>query len=92
MRCRSNSNRVVEILLLFFSYYIKKAVSQIGNVVITIKPYVMKPATDKLLELYRLIRDNYQGIFTKKDLSTIYFLISNRIDEEIEIEKEQKIL
>jgi hypothetical protein len=25
-----------------FSYYIKKAVSQIGNVVITIKPYVMK--------------------------------------------------
>ena len=54
----------------------------------------MKPATDKLLELYKLIRDNYQGIFTKKDLSTIYFLISNRIDEEIEIEieKEQKIL
>ena len=50
----------------------------------------MKPATDKLLELYKLIRDNYQGIFTKKDLSTIYFLISNRIDEEIEIEKEQK--
>jgi hypothetical protein len=41
MRCRSSSDRVVEILLLFFSYYIKKAVSQIGNVVITIKPYVM---------------------------------------------------
>lgn len=52
----------------------------------------MKPSTDKLLELYRLIRDNYQGIFTKKDLSTIYFIISNRIDEEIEIEKEQKRL
>ena len=82
--------RVVEILLLFFLSYIIKAVSLFGNVVITIKPYVMKPSTDKLLELYRLIRDNYQGIFTKKDLSTIYFIISNRIDEEIE--KEQKIL
>ena len=90
MRCRSNSNRVVEILLLFFLSYIIKAVSLFGNVVITIKPYVMKPATDKLLDLYKLIRDNYQGIFTKKDLSTIYFLISNRIDEEIK--KEQKIL
>jgi hypothetical protein len=42
MRCRSSSDRVVEILLLFFISYIKKAVSQIGNVVITIKPYVMK--------------------------------------------------
>ena len=41
MRCRSSSDRVIEILLLFFSYYIRKAVSQIGNVVITIKPYVM---------------------------------------------------
>ena len=50
----------------------------------------MKPSTDKLLELYKLIRDNYQEIFTKKDLSTIYFIISNRIDEEIE--KEQKTL
>ena len=29
------------ILLLFFLSYIKKAVSQIGNVVIIIKPYVM---------------------------------------------------
>lgn len=34
--------RVVEILLLFFLSYIIKAVSLFGNVVITIKPYVMK--------------------------------------------------
>jgi hypothetical protein len=33
---------------LFFSYYIKKAVSQIGNVVITIKPFIM----DKIIEKY----------------------------------------
>lgn len=44
----------------------------------------MKPATDKLIELYALIRDNYQGIFTKADLSTIYLVIGDRIDAIIE--------
>ena len=56
MRCRSNSNRVVEILLLFFLSYIKKAVSLFGNVVITIKPYVMiellAKATELPIEMY----------------------------------------
>lgn len=40
--------RVVEILLLFFISYIIKAVSLFGNVVITIKPYVM----NKIIEKY----------------------------------------
>ena len=48
--------RVVEILLLFFLSYIKKAVSLFGNVVITIKPYVMiellAKATELPIEMY----------------------------------------
>ena len=47
-------NRVVAILLLFFLSYIKKAVSLFGNVVITIKLYVMI----ELLEKYYLELDS----------------------------------
>lgn len=50
--------------------------------------FVMKPATDKLIELYAFVRDNYEGILTKEDLSTIYFTIGNRIDVILEEEKE----
>lgn len=45
-----------------------------------------KPAIDKLTELYTLIRDEYSGILTKQDLSTMYYVLCNRIDE---IVKEQ---
>ena len=79
MRCRSSSDRVVEILLLFFSYYIKKAVSQIGNVVITIKPYVMKPATEKLYELLWKIKQEYSGIIPKENIESINLILLNTI-------------
>jgi hypothetical protein len=46
------------------------------------------PATDRLLDLYKLIKTNYAGILSKRDLSTIYFIIGNRIDEVLEEEKE----
>lgn len=48
----------------------------------------MKPATQKLNELFLLIRDNYQGILTKEDLSTIYYTLGNRIDKILEEEKQ----
>jgi hypothetical protein len=47
----------------------------------------MKPATERLVELYTLIRDQYAGILTKEDLSTIYFTLGNRIDDILEEEK-----
>ena len=47
-----------------------------------------KPATDKLLDLYRLIRDNYQGILTEEDFSSIYYTLGNRIDKILEEEKQ----
>lgn len=44
-------------------------------------------ATEKLIELYQLIRDEYQDVLTKEDLSTIYYTLGNRID--VIIEEEQ---
>lgn len=48
----------------------------------------MQPATEKLLELFKLIKNNYGGILTKEDISSIYFIIGNRIDEILEEEIE----
>jgi len=44
--------------------------------------------TEKLIELYQLIRNDYQGILTKEDISTIYYTISNRLEEVLKEEKE----
>lgn len=52
----------------------------------------MKSDTDKLINLYKLIRDDYQEILSKKDLSAIYFIIATKIDASIEEERKQKIL
>lgn len=48
----------------------------------------MQPATEKLLELFKLIKNNYNNILTKEDISSIYFTIGNRIDEILKEEKE----
>jgi hypothetical protein len=47
-----------------------------------------KPATQKLNELYLLIRDEYSEVLTKKDLSTIFYTICNRLEDVMEEEKE----
>ena len=46
------------------------------------------PATDKLLDLYKLIKSNYGGILSKRDMSDIYFIIGNRLHQILEEEKE----
>jgi hypothetical protein len=48
----------------------------------------MQPATEKLIELFSLIKNNYGGILTKEDMSSIYFIIGNRIDDIFKEEKE----
>lgn len=45
-------------------------------------------AIDRLLDLYKLIKNNYGGVLSKKDMSNIYFIIGNRIEEILEEEKE----
>ena len=47
-----------------------------------------KPATDKLLELYALIRDQYSGILSKEDLSTMNYILFSRIEDVLKEEKE----
>lgn len=46
------------------------------------------PATKKLLDLYKLLKNNYEGILSRQDMSSIYFIISNRIEELLEEEEE----
>jgi len=48
-------------------------------------------AIDRLLDLYKLVKTDCAGILSKKDLSSIYFIIDNRIDEILKKEKEMDV-